>query len=110
MVEIVIGCKWSLTVLDLVALGIARPGAMERSTDGLSAKVLNDCLRRLVSFGVLDKRSYPEIPPRVEYSLTDFGKKFRKVLDSLDALETDFAAARTSARGLAPAAGVDKCP
>ena len=49
---------------------------------GLSAKVLNDCLRRLVEFRVLEKRSYPEIPPRVEHGLTAFGRKFRKTLNA----------------------------
>jgi DNA-binding HxlR family transcriptional regulator len=90
MVEVVIGCKWSLTVLDLVVRGVRRPGEMERSVEGLTAKVLNDCLRRLVEFQVLEKRAYPELPPRVEYALTEFGGKFREVLDALDALETDF--------------------
>lgn len=94
MVEMVIGCKWSLTVLDLVERGIVRPGEMERSIEGLTAKVLNDCLRRLVQLKVLEKRSYQEIPPRVEYGLTAFGRKFRRTLDALDALEGDFAAAR----------------
>src|SRR5262245_34764591 len=94
MVETIVGCKWSLTVLDLVVRGVARPGEMERSTEGLSAKVLNDCLRRLVEFKVLEKRSYPEIPPRVEYELTDFGEKFRRTLDALDSLEADFEAAK----------------
>ena len=83
MVETVIGCKWSLTVLDLVARDILRPGEMERSIEGLTAKVLNDCLRRLVQFRVLEKRSYQEIPPRVEYRLTEFGWKFRRTLDAL---------------------------
>jgi DNA-binding HxlR family transcriptional regulator len=96
MVETVIGCKWSLTVLDLVERGIVRPGEMERIIEGLTAKVLNDCLRRLVQFNVLEKRSYPEIPPRVEYRFTDFGWKFRNTLDALDALETDFEAAKAN--------------
>ncbi|MFO8238179.1 MAG: helix-turn-helix domain-containing protein [Prochlorococcaceae cyanobacterium] len=98
MVETVIGCKWSLTVLQLVVLGVNRPGEMERSIEGLSAKVLNDCLRRLVEFNVLDKQSYPEIPPRVEYALTEFGNKFRKVIDALDDLESDFELANAGTR------------
>lgn len=96
MVETVIGCKWSLTVFDLLDLGICRPGEMERSVDGLSAKVLNDCLRRLVEFKVLEKRSYPEVPPRVEYGWTDFGQKFRQTLNQLDALEAEFAVVPTA--------------
>ena len=87
MVENVIGCKWSLTVIDLVQRGIHRPGAMEHAVPGLSSKVLNERLRKLVRFGILEKNSYPESPPRVEYELTDFGKRFSKILDSIDALE-----------------------
>lgn len=90
LVETIVGCKWSMTVLDLVGRGITRPGAMERSTDGLSAKVLNDCLRRLVAFRVLDRRAYPEIPPRVEYGLTALGASVRATLDALHALESAF--------------------
>jgi DNA-binding HxlR family transcriptional regulator len=87
MVETVVGCKWSLTVVDLVTRGIRRPGAMERSVEGLTAKVLNDCLRLLVSYGVLEKRSFPEVPPRVEYHFTPFGREFAEVFRILDALE-----------------------
>ena len=87
MVENVVGCKWSLTVIDMVRRGIRRPGEMERGTDGLSTKVLNERLRKLMHFGILEKCSYPEIPPRVEYSLTDFGTRFARILDEIHALE-----------------------
>jgi DNA-binding HxlR family transcriptional regulator len=87
MVETIVGCKWSLTVVDLVQRGIRRPGAMERTVEGLTAKVLNDCLRLLVSYTVLEKRSYPEVPPRVEYYFTPFGRKFVETFKFLDALE-----------------------
>ena len=87
MVETVVGCKWSLTVVDLVTRGIRRPGAMERSVEGLTAKVLNDCLRLLLSYGVLEKRSFPEVPPRVEYHFTPFGHRFADVFRVLDVLE-----------------------
>jgi len=87
MVETVVGCKWSLTVVDLIQRGIRRPGAMERTVEGLTAKVLNDCLRLLVSYDVLEKRSYPEVPPRVEYYFTPFGRTFVETFKFLDALE-----------------------
>ena len=87
MVESVVGCKWSLTVVDLIQRGIRRPGAMERTVEGLTAKVLNDCLRVLVSYDVLEKRSYPEVPPRVEYYFTPFGRKFVETFKFLDDLE-----------------------
>mgnify|MGYP000718721614 CR=1 FL=1 len=91
MVEHVIGCKWSLTVVDLVRQGVSRPGAMERSVEGLTMKVLADCLRLLLRYGVLTKESFPEVPPRVEYSFTPFGMKFVTLLESLDVLEAELA-------------------
>ena len=50
MVETIYGCKWSLTVYQLLANGINRPGEMVRSVEGLSTKVLNECLKRNVEF------------------------------------------------------------
>ena len=94
MVETVVGCKWSLTVVDLVNRGIRRPGAMERAVEGLTAKVLNDCLRVLLSYGVLEKQSFPEVPPRVEYRFTAFGQKFVEALNMLDALEASLGRAK----------------
>lgn len=87
MVEDIVGCKWSLAVLDLVRHGVCRPGAMEHAIEGLTAKVLNERLRKLQRYGILVKRSYPEIPPRVEYSLTPFGKKFFAVLNQIARLD-----------------------
>lgn len=87
MVEDIVGCKWSLIVLDLVRRGVRRPGAMEHAIDGLTAKVLNERLRKLQRYGILSKRSYPEVPPRVEYSLTPFGRKFSVILDQIARLD-----------------------
>jgi DNA-binding HxlR family transcriptional regulator len=95
------GCKWSLTVVDLVQRGVRRPGAMERTVEGLTAKVLNDCLRLLVSYGVLEKRSFPEVPLRVEYHFTSFGRKFVETFEILDALEEKLARARRTKDGKA---------
>ncbi|MDC5849758.1 helix-turn-helix transcriptional regulator [Vibrio europaeus] len=89
MVETIYGCKWSLTVYQLLAVGINRPGEMVRSVDGLSTKVLNQCLKRNVEFGILDKVVYNELPPRVEYQVTDFGEKFLTVLEQLEALQQE---------------------
>ena len=85
--ESVIGCKWSLTVIDLVRRGVHRPGAMEHAIDGLSAKVLNERLVKLVRFGILEKTSFAEVPPRVEYHMTSFGREFSALLDQVDLLE-----------------------
>lgn len=89
MVEDVLGCKWTFTVLQLVRQGVNRPGAMERSVDGLTTKVLNERLRKLVRFGILRRVAYPEIPPRVEYKLTSFGEKFIGVLRAIEELEDE---------------------
>lgn len=89
IVEDIVGCKWSLTVLGMVRKGIRRPGAMEHAVRGLSAKVLNERLRKLQRFNILEKQSYPETPPRVEYRLTDFGRQFVSVLDSIETLEKE---------------------
>ncbi|HLA75937.1 MAG TPA: helix-turn-helix domain-containing protein [Gammaproteobacteria bacterium] len=87
MVEDIVGCKWALTILQLVRRGIARPGAMERSVAGLTTKVLNERLKKLVNYGIIERLEYPEIPPRVEYSMTAFGMRFVSILDAIEALE-----------------------
>lgn len=92
MVEAIYGCKWSLTVYQLVANGVNRPGQMVRSVDGLSTKVLNDCLRKNVDFGILKRIAYPEIPPRVEYVVTEFGEKFVRILEDLEQLQVEIEA------------------
>jgi len=95
MVETIVGCKWSLTVVDLVRSGVHRPGAMERAIEGLTAKVLNDCLRLLVSYNILEKSSFPEVPPRVEYHFTPFGLKFIQAFSVLDELEEELGRLRS---------------
>lgn len=89
MVETIYGCKWSLTVYQLLAHGIHRPGEMVRAVDGLTTKVLNECLRKNIQFGILDRVSYNEVPPRVEYKVTSFGSKFIRILDDLEKLQAE---------------------
>ncbi len=90
MAEDIMGCKWSLTVIQLVRQGIRRPGLMERTIDGLTTKVLNERLWKLINYKILQRHAYPEIPPRVEYYLTPFGEKFVSILDSLIELDVEF--------------------
>ena len=92
MVEAIYGCKWSLTVYRLLADGINRPGEMVRSVDGLTTKVLNDCLRKNLDFGIINRVAYPEIPPRVEYEITAFGRKFIRILDQIESLQREIEA------------------
>ena len=65
---------------------------MVKSVEGLTTKVLNECLRKNVEFGILQKNVYPEVPPRVEYAVTDFGKKFMRILDELEKLQDEIQA------------------
>lgn len=87
MVESIVGCKWSLAVLAAIRGGARRPGELERACIGISTKVLNQRLRKMQRFGILTRRSYPEVPPRVEYDLTGFGEAFTALLDTIDLLE-----------------------
>jgi len=89
MVETIYGCKWSLTIYQLLANGINRPGEMVRTVDGLGTKVLNQCLKKNTEFGILEKTVYHELPPRVEYQVTEFGNKFLAVLEQIEALQED---------------------
>jgi len=87
MVEDIVGCKWSLTVLGLVKRGVSRPGAMLKNVDGLTAKVLNERLRKLIRYGVVEREVFAEVPPHVEYRLTPLGRQFIDVLDRIEALD-----------------------
>lgn len=87
MVETIYGCKWSLTVYQLLSDGINRPGEMVRNVDGLTTKVLNVCLKKNIEFGILERVSFNELPPRVEYHVTEFGRKFLTITDALEQLQ-----------------------
>ncbi len=87
MVETIFGCKWSLTVFNLLAHGINRPGEMVRAVEGLSTKVLNECLRKNVDYGILGKNVFNELPPRVEYYVTPFGTDFLRVIAQIEILQ-----------------------
>jgi len=89
MVETIIGCKWSLTVYNLLNEGINRPGEMVRNVEGLTTKVLNSCLKKNIEFNILARETFNEIPPRVEYKVTDFGNKFIKIIDQLETLQQE---------------------
>lgn len=89
IVEDLVGCKWTLHVLQQVRAGVHRPGQLVRTTDGLTRKVLYERLAKLVRYDVLERVAYAEVPPRVEYHLTPFGVRLNTVLDAIDALQRD---------------------
>ena len=87
MVEDIVGCKWSLSVLDMLEQGVNRPGAMTKKYDGLTTKVLNERLRKLLRYNIVEKIEHNEVPPKVEYFFTDFGKKFLNIIQEIKKLE-----------------------
>jgi DNA-binding HxlR family transcriptional regulator len=89
IVEDVLGCKWTIHVLLKIREGVNRPGALVRTSRGLTAKVLNERLNKLVRFGVLEKASYPEIPPRVEYHFTPLGRRLNQLLDEIRRMQQE---------------------
>ena len=90
MVENIVGCKWSLRLLGLIAEGVVRPGAMQRACPGLSAKVLNERLRKLLRFGIVERKVRGEKPPvEVAYPLTPFGRRFVKILREVRRLQEE---------------------
>jgi len=85
-IESIIGCKWSLLVFTAMASGKKRPGEIRKSIPGLSEKVLNERLKKLVRFEMAQRKIFPEIPPRVEYTLAKKGKKILNILRSINRL------------------------
>ncbi len=89
MVEDVVGCKWTLRILGSVRAGQHRPGQIRAAHAGLSNKVLQERLRKLQRFGILTRTAFPEVPPRVEYRLTPYGRRFARLLRQVDALQAE---------------------
>ena len=87
--EDVIGCKWSTAVVAAVSQGVKRPGELERYIPGISTKVLNERLRKLMNFGVLTRTEYEGLPARVDYNLTTTGHKLAGILAQLRAFNDE---------------------
>lgn len=79
----IIAGKWTLLVLRDLAEGINRFSGLERSLQGISPKTLSERLKSLESAGVITRKSYPEVPPRVEYSLTARGLDLIPLIDHM---------------------------
>jgi DNA-binding HxlR family transcriptional regulator len=79
----VLGGKWKPLILFHLAHGTRRYGALRRAIGSVSDKVLIQQLKELQADGIIDRFDYGEIPPKVEYSLTDFGRTLGKALAPL---------------------------
>ena len=79
----VIGNKWKVLILRDLWSGTRRFGELKASVGGVSQKVLTSNLRDLEAKGLVTRTAYSEIPPRVEYSLTELGRTLGPTLDSM---------------------------
>ncbi|MDO5854007.1 MAG: helix-turn-helix domain-containing protein [Thermoplasmata archaeon] len=79
----VIGSKWKVLILRDLMPGTKRFGELESSLQGVSRKVLASTLKDMETQGLLTRRAYNEIPPRVEYDLTDLGRSLQPMLDTM---------------------------
>lgn len=110
MVESIIGCKWSVRLLQVLAEGRTRPSAMLRACPGLSQKVMNERLRKMMRFGIARRAVFGEKPPvEVEYALTPFGRRFMAILREVrrlqDAVDRDTLEAGDNGEGAVARSG-----
>ena len=80
-----IGNKWKLLILRNLLARPWRFNELRKSLDGISQKVLTESLRSMESDGIIVRTVYAEVPPRVEYSLSELGETLRPILDAMQA-------------------------
>ena len=78
-----IGDKWKVLILRDLMPGTKRFGELKKSVGNVSQKVLTAQLRAMEESGLVNRKVYAEVPPRVEYSLTELGKSLKPILDSM---------------------------
>ena len=78
-----IGDKWKVLILRDLMPGTKRFGELKKSIGSVSQKVLTAQLRDMEESGLIDRTVYAEVPPRVEYSLTDLGRSLKPILDAM---------------------------
>ncbi|MEO0757321.1 MAG: helix-turn-helix domain-containing protein [Cyanobacteria bacterium J06648_16] len=79
-----LGSKWSILLLRALWTENRRTHELLKALPGISTKTLTSRLRYLEAYGLVERQVYPEVPPRVEYTLTDKGKELRPVFIALD--------------------------
>ncbi len=79
-----IGNKWKLLIIRNLLARPWRFNELQRSLDGISQKVLTDSLRSMEEDGIITRTVYPEVPPRVEYALSELGETLRPIISDME--------------------------
>lgn len=85
-----IGDKWKVLILRDLLTGTKRFGELKKSVGNVSQKVLTAQLRDMEESGLINRKVYAEVPPRVEYSLTELGKSLNPILDAMKSWGEDY--------------------
>ena len=88
-----IGSKWKLLIMRNLLSRPWRFNELKKDLEGISQKVLTDGLRSMEADGLLTRTVYPEVPPRVEYTLTELGYSLRPILEAMRVWGEDYKAA-----------------
>lgn len=90
-----IGDKWKVLILRDLMTGTKRFGELKKSLGSVSQKVLTAQLRDMEASGIINRKVYAEVPPKVEYSLTRLGESLRPVIDVMRSWGEDYKNARS---------------
>ena len=86
-----IGDKWKVLIMrNLLLLGTQRFAELYKDINGISEKMLTQQLRKLEADGLIFRKVYAEVPPKVEYSLTDFGLSLKPIFDAMHIWGTNY--------------------
>lgn len=85
-----IGSKWKLLILRNLLQRPWRFNEMKKTLEGISQKVLTDSLRSMEADGLITRTVYPEVPPRVEYALSDLGQSMRPIIKAMEEWGTSY--------------------
>ena len=88
-----IGSKWKLLIMRNLLSRPWRFNELKKDLEGVSQKVLTDSLRSMEADGLLTRTVYPEVPPRVEYTLTELGCSLRPILEAMRVWGEDYKSA-----------------
>ncbi len=89
-----IGNKWKLLIMRNLLMRPWRFNELHKNLEGISQKVLTDSLRQREADGIVTRTVYPEVPPRVEYALSEIGESMRPILDSMQEWGNNYKARR----------------